>query len=92
MCKECALPLGTEFPQDELQSYQKNLHQAFQRKISSLRERGIEQILRKNNGDLAKQLIEVLHLADLEKIAHLLSEDKNNQITRLFKKIFNSRA
>lgn len=87
-CPECGFRIGQAFPIKKFEKYEKDLSQIINDKIGNLRAKGIEEIMRDDHSNTIRKLIELIHLADFDKIVDLLASDKTNQISKALQKIF----
>ena len=88
VCPECGFQIGQTFPVTKYDRYEKEINDAIDTKINNLRNKGIEEIMRDDTNDNMRKLIELIHLADFDKIIDLLASDKSNQISKALQKIF----
>ncbi len=89
-CPECDFQIGQTFPLKKYEKYEKELSRAINEKVNNLRAKGIEEIMQNSNSSAIHKLVEVIHLADFDKIVDLLASDKTNQISKALQKIFKS--
>lgn len=88
ICPDCKFPINTEFPSDYFEEYEKEIHKAFENKLSVLRQQSVEKILASSQEDVMQKLLHLIHVADFNKIITLLAEDRSGKITQPLQQIF----
>lgn len=90
-CSYCQLEIDQKFPKDDAAKLDNMLKKELSAKVSKLRNKSVEKILRSSDNDISEKIIDVLHLADFNKIIDLIVDDKSGKVFSLLQKILNNK-